>query len=491
MAQGKYDDLARSILKDVGGVENINGVAHCITRLRLKLKDVDKADTASLEKTPGVIKVMNANGQYHVVLGNKVEDVYDAFLKESGLSGTGEVAADEEDATGEGKTAASVLIDLISGIFAPILATFSAAGIMKGILALLSFFFPAFAAGQGAYDVLYTVADGFFYFLPVALGMTAARKFKMSEFNGLAVGMALVYPTMVALTGGEVLGTVQLGILGTFSWYATFLGIPIIMPAAGYTSSVIPVLLMVWFASKVEHWVRGWMPASLKMFFTPLIVVTSAVVLGYLAIGPIATIINNLLSAFFNLLFSLPVVGSALGCLVVSAVWMPLVIFGFHWSLVPIAINNIGTMGYDFILASVIGHSFSLGAVVLAMYLKNRDEGFREIALPAMISAFFFGVTEPAIYGCALPDKKAFVNACIGSAVGGLIVGITGASLYLVGGLGVFNWLSFIYPASAAAFGAADTGISYVVIAIVASLASAVVGFVLEYATYRPQAQAK
>mgnify|MGYP000576812883 CR=1 FL=1 len=325
------------------------------------------------------------------------------------------------------------------------LGTFAAAGIMKGLLALATFLVPSFA-NDGAYTLLYTVADGMFYFLPVVLGFTAAKKFKMSEFNGMAIAFALVYPTMVALTSGEVVGSVELGFAGTFSWYTTFLGLPLIMPASGYTSSVIPILLMVWFGSTLEHWVKKWMPASMKMFFTPLIVVTVTVTLGYLVIGPIATLITNLLGEFFALLFGLPMIGSLLGCTLVGAFWMCLVIFGFHWSLVPIALVNLSTLGHDYILGSVIAHSFSLGAVLFAMYLKNKDEKFRGIALPAMISAFFFGVTEPAIYGVALPDKKAFINASIGSAVGGLIIGLSGAVVYMSGGLGVFNWLSFIDP---------------------------------------------
>lgn len=320
-----------------------------------------------------------------------------------------------------------------------------------------------------------------FYFLPVVLGYTAAKKFKMSEFNGLAIAFALVYPTMVALTSGEVVGSVELGFAGTFSWYTTFLGLPLIMPASGYTSSVIPILLMIWFGSKVEHWVKKWIPASMKMFFVPLITVTITVTLGYLVIGPIATLITNLLGELFALLFGLPMIGSILGCTIVGGFWMCLVIFGFHWSLVPIALVNLSTLGYDYVLGSVIAHSFSLGAVLFAMYLKNKDEKFRGIALPAMISAFFFGVTEPAIYGIALPNKKAFINACIGSAVGGLIIGISGAVVYMSGGLGVFNWLSFIDPSGV-------NGINHMIWAIVASLVGAAVGFAIEFVTYKPEA---
>lgn len=475
---GKYDDLAAQVVELVGGKSNVKSVAHCITRVRFKLKDESKANDQAISELPNVIKVMRANGQYQVVVGNIVEDVYDAILKVGGFADGGSVDADDDDAAPKG--VADVVIDLISGIFQPMLGTFCAAGIMKGLLALATFLVPSFA-NDGAYTLLYTIADGMFYFLPVVLGYTAAKKFKMSEFNGMAIAFALVYPTMVALTSGDVIGSVDLGFAGTFSWYATFLGIPIIMPASGYTSSVIPILLMIFFASKLEKWVKTWMPVALRMFFTPLVVVTVTVVLGYLVIGPIATLISNLLGELFAVLFGLPVVGSALGCTVVGAFWMCLVIFGFHWSLLPIALNNLSTLGYDFVLASTIAHSFALGAVIFAMYLKNKDEKFRGIALPAMISAFFFGVTEPAIYGIALPNKKAFINACIGSAVGGLVVGLSGAVIYISGGLGVFNWLSFIDPSGV-------NGINHMIWAIVASLVGAAVGFALEFATYKPEA---
>ena len=370
-------------------------------------------------------------------------------------------------------------VDLISGIFQPILGPLAAAGIMKGLLALITYFVPAFA-NDGLYTLLYTVADGFFYFLPVALAFSAARKFRMNEFTGVAIGVALLYPTMVALTSGEALGSIDLGVAGTFSWYATALGVPIIMPVSGYVSSVIPVLLMVWFGSIIERWLKSWMPAALKMFLVPLATMTVSIVLGYLVIGPVATLITNLLSAAFSFIFQLPVVGSVLGSALVGGLWMCLVIFGFHWSLIPISIMNLNTLGHDSVLAATVGHGFALGAVIFAMYLRNKDERFRGIALPAMISAFFFGVTEPGIYGIALPNKRAFVVACLSSAVGGAIVGMTGALMYISGGLGVFNLLNFIDGTPGGA------GISHMIFAIIASLVSAVLAFVIEFITYRP-----
>lgn len=326
----KYDDLARSILENVGGAENVASVAHCITRVRFKLKDESRANTAKIEALKGVIQVIQANGQYQVVVGNIVEDVYDAVLEAGNFSG----GASADDEPQGDKTVASVIIDFISGIFQPILGPLAAAGIMKGLLALITYFVPAFA-NDGLYTLLYTVADGFFYFLPVALAFSAARKFRMNEFTGVAIGVALLYPTMVALTSGEALGSIDLGVAGTFSWYATALGVPIIMPVSGYVSSVIPVLLMVWFGSIIERWLKSWMPAALKMFLVPLATMTVSIVLGYLVIGPVATLITNLLSAAFSFIFQLPVVGSVLGSALVGGLWMCLVIFGFHWSLIP------------------------------------------------------------------------------------------------------------------------------------------------------------
>lgn len=484
MAQKKdYTELAQTILDNVGGTQNIKSVAHCVTRLRLKLKDVDKANTEVIEKLPGVIKVMIANGQYQVVLGNKVEEVYDDFLKVSNLNGGGEVAADDEPEPEEKKTLASAAIDIVSGVFVPAIGPLCAAGIVKGLLALFAFIWPAFAS-DGAYQVLYTVADGFFYFLPVVLGFTSAEKFGMNKFTGAAIGFSLVYPTMVALTGGDVLGSVDLGFFGTFSWYSTFFGIPIIMPAAGYTSSVIPVILMAWFASKVEAWTKKWCPRSFKLFLVPLITLVVAVVAGYLVIGPVATLITNILQSAFGLILSIPVVGTTILITFIGAFWMVLVMFGFHWAIFPMGLVNLGTLGYDYLEPGMIGTSFALGAVLFAMYLKNKDEDFREVCLPAAISAFFFGITEPAIYGVALPDKKAFVNACIASGVCGLIMGILDTKVFMIGGSGVFMWLSFIDSNNVV-----GAGITYMIVAIIASLIAAIIGFAIEFITYRPNVQ--
>ena len=210
----KYDGLARIIIQNVGGKQNINSITHCITRLRFKLKDESKANTDVLNSTDGVIKVIQANGQYQVVIGNQVAEVYDAVLEVGHLQGDGTVDEDgnaiEDSSTGHKKNVATILIDMISGIMAPTITLLGASGIIKGVLTLLTFF-NWMDASSGQYMIWYTVADGFFYFLPVILGYTAAKKFKMNEFTGMALGISLCYPTMVALKSGEALGTLLEG----------------------------------------------------------------------------------------------------------------------------------------------------------------------------------------------------------------------------------------------------------------------------------------
>ena len=473
-------DLARSILDNIGGLDNIESVAHCFTRVRFKLVDEGRADTAAIEALPGVLKVIRANGQYQVVVGDKVDEVYEAVLAHGGFEERPPATTVEKP-----MGLAARAIDLVSGIFQPMIAAFAAAGVMKGLLALIVFtdewFFAGAFAGSGAYGLLHAVADGMFYFLPVVLALTAARKFRLNEFTALGIAFSLVYPAMAAMADGEVVGSVELGLAGSFSWCADFFGLPLIMPAGGYAGTVVPIVLMVWFASKVEAWCKRWMPRPLKLFFVPLVTMVAAVVSGYLVIGPAAMLVTNLIAALFQGLFGLPAVGSVVGYTLLAGLWMCLVAFGCHWSLIPVAIMNVSVAGYDHILASVVAHSFSLGAVVLAMYLKNRDGEFRALAMPAMVSSFFFGITEPALYGIALPERRALRNACIGSAVGGFVIGLSGAVSYMSGGLGVFNWLSFVDP------GVLGNGVAHLVWAVVASLAGAVVGFILEYATYRPE----
>ena len=478
----KYDGLARIIIQNVGGKSNIISVAHCITRLRFKLKDESKANKEVLESTDGVIKVMQAGGQYQVVIGNQVNDVYDAVLEVGHLAAAGAVDEEgnavEETSGGGKKSPVSLLIDVISGTLQPTLGVMAATGIIKGLLALFDFL-GLIPAASGTYQVWYAVADGFFYFMPIVLGYTAAKKFKVNEFIGMAIGIALCYPAMVNSTAGTVLGTVFTGTAFEMSYYLTFFGIPVIMPASGYTSSVVPIILAVAIAAPLEHWLKKVIPDVIKLFVVPFVTLIVMVPLTYLVIGPIASILCSILSLFFNAIYSIPVVGGLIGGVLIGAFWQVLVIFGLHWSLVPLAMINYSLLGYDFILSPYFCVSFAQTFVVLAIVLKTKDEKLKKIAIPAFISGIF-GVTEPAIYGVTLPKKTPFIPPCIAGAIGGAFTGLMRTRSYSIGGLGLFGLPSFIDTTGVMGL----TNMIYILIAI---LIASVAGFAMTYVLYKDE----
>ena len=478
----KYDGLARIIIQNVGGKSNIISVAHCITRLRFKLKDESKANKEVLESTDGVIKVMQAGGQYQVVIGNQVNDVYDAVLEVGHLAAAGAVDEEgnavEETSGGGKKSPVSLCIDVISGTLQPTLGVMAATGIIKGLLALFDFL-GLIPAASGTYQVWYAVADGFFYFMPIVLGYTAAKKFKVNEFIGMAIGIALCYPAMVNSTAGTVLGTVFTGTAFEMSYYLTFFGIPVIMPASGYTSSVVPIILAVAIAAPLEHWLKKVIPDVIKLFVVPFVTLIVMVPLTYLVIGPIASILCSILSLFFNAIYSIPVVGGLIGGVLIGAFWQVLVIFGLHWSLVPLAMINYSLLGYDFILSPYFCVSFAQTFVVLAIVLKTKDEKLKKIAIPAFISGIF-GVTEPAIYGVTLPKKTPFIYSCIAGAIGGAFTGLMRTRSYSIGGLGLFRLPSFIDTTGVMGL----TNMIYILIAI---LIASVAGFAMTYVLYKDE----
>lgn len=480
----KYDGLARIIIQNVGGKSNIISVAHCITRLRFKLKDESKANKEVLESTDGVIKVMQAGGQYQVVIGNQVNDVYDAVLEVGHLNAAGAVDEDGNavddggSESGGKKSPVSMLIDVISGTLQPTLGVLAATGIIKGLLALFDFI-GLIPSTSGTYQVWYAMADGFFYFLPIILGYTAAKKFKINEFIGMAIGIALCYPAMVNSTAGEVLGTVFGGTAFEMSYYQTFMGIPVIMPASGYTSSVVPIILAVAIAAPIEHWLKKVIPDVIKLFVVPFVTLVIMVPLTYLVIGPVASILCSILSLIFNAIYSIPVVGGIIGGILIGAFWQVLVIFGLHWGLVPLAMINYGLMGYDTFLSPYFCVSFAQTFVVLAIILKTKNEKTKKVAIPAFISGIF-GVTEPAIYGVTLPKKKPFVYSCIAGAIGGAFTGFMNTRSYSIGGLGLFGLPSFIDTTG-------DMGITNMIYIIIAILIASVVGFALAYTLYKDE----
>ena len=468
----KYEALANDIVKKVGGKENIISLTHCITRLRFQLKDTGKADTEYLKNKDGIVTVMESGGQYQVVIGNHVPDVYEAVRKEANLG--------DGSSSSEGNKDTSLFnrfIDLISGIFQPILGVLAAAGMIKGF-ATLFMTLGWVKEESGTYQIMFAIGDALFYFFPIFLGFTAAKKFGGNQFIGMALGAALVYPTLVdAMAAGNESATMLFS--GTFfesETAMTFLGIPVI--SMTYTTSVIPIVFAAFFASKLEKYLKKIIPDVVKTFLVPFFTLLIIVPLTFIVIGPISTWGANLIGAGVLGVYGFsPLVAG----LLLGAFWQVFVIFGLHWGLVAIAINNISTSGYDVIIPIIFAASFAQTGIVLGMFFRTKNQQLKSLSIPAFISGLF-GVTEPAIYGITLPRKKPFIYSCIVAGITGGMLGFAGTKMYFMGGLGVFGYTTFI----------GENGLdSPFWMSLIATGAAFVLGLIIGYLTHSDKNEAE
>ncbi|MBE8848459.1 beta-glucoside-specific PTS transporter subunit IIABC [Enterococcus durans] len=465
---GKYQALAEEIVQAIGGKENIHGLTHCITRLRFKLKDENKALDEKLKKMSGVVTVMKSGGQYQVVIGNHVPDVYSEVVTVAGIGEEG------GELTQEGNLF-NRLIDILSGCFQPFLGAMAAAGMVKGLNALF-LFLGFYADNSGTYTMLNGIGDAIFYFMPVILGYTAAKKFHLNPMVGIVIGAALCYPTVQgpALQSGFEAATpgaeAPYHLLGLPA-YETFLGIPWV--GASYTSSVVPVIFIIAFAGQIQKIAKKIIPVVVQTFVVPFSVLLIALPIGFLVIGPIVSLLTELLSTSFQSLmaFSPAVYGAVLGFF-----WQVLVIFGLHWSVIPLAIMQMAQNGSSQILTAVFGASFAQTAVVLAMYFKFKDKKMKALCMPAVISGIF-GVTEPAIYGITLPNKKPFIFSMIGGSISGIYLMVSGTTGYTMGGLGIFGVVNYLTGTDASGMYHAFIGIAI----------ASVIGFFLTFFLWRDQ----
>ena len=445
----KYDGLARIIIQNVGGKSNVISLTHCITRLRFKLKDESKANTDVLKATDGIVTVIQSGGQYQVVIGNHVPDVYDVVMSIGKFQAAGgdDAGADTGGANGKKMNVGALLIDTLSGVFTPVLALLCATGIIKGLLGLAVFLFGSSFQSSGLYMLLYSIGDGFFYFLPFMLAYSASRKFNLDIFTGMTLAAALIYAEVKfsAIANGAGSDPIMVLFTGSFletSVYKTFAGIPIMWPKAGYGSSVVPIVFSVWFAARIEKFWKKLIPDVVKNFMVPLMTLIVAAPLSFIIVGPIATWLSNGIGALCQTVYGIsPIIAGAL----VAFMWQILVIFGLHWGLVPIMLNNYQTLKFDRFISANFVASFSQTAVVLAMFIKTKDKKLKSLAFPAFISGVC-GVTEPAIYGITLPKKIPFYISCGAAAIGGALMGGFGVTKYMSGGLGIFGFPTFIPP---------------------------------------------
>ncbi|EAE7767112.1 PTS beta-glucoside transporter subunit IIBCA [Listeria monocytogenes] len=416
-------DLAKEVVKLVGGKENILSVIHCVTRLRFKLRDENLAETEKIKALKGVMTVVKSGGQYQVVIGDHVSYVYDEVIRVLGIKPDD---APQDNPEQEHKSIFNKFVELISGIFMPVLGLLAASGILKGFLTA-AVTMGLINTSAGVYVVLYAASDALFYFMPIILGFSAGKVFKTNQYLSAAVGAALVYPTLVDMYSNGA--------------HLTFLHIPVIL--MNYTMSVIPVILAIYFMSKLEKVLVKFIPKSLQLIFVPLLLLLIVVPVSLIIIGPVSTYASQLLAKGALGLYSLsPMIAGFF----LAGVWQVAVMFGLHWAFIPIFINNISVLGYDPINAMLYCTVFAQTGAVLAVMLKTRNQELRSLSITATISGFL-GITEPAIYGVNLPYKKPFIMACVGSAFGGAIAGMSAAKMF--GGFasgGIFGIPMFINP---------------------------------------------
>ncbi|MGM9629314.1 glucose PTS transporter subunit IIA [Butyricicoccus sp.] len=464
----KYQDLCETIIANVGGKSNVIGVTHCVTRLRFKLQDISKANTDVLKKTNGVLQVIQSGGQYQVVVGTHVAEIYKELCEIGGFSAGDEAPAASSEEEKSGNLVSRFLITM-TGIFNPLLSMLMASGMIKAVLVLLTVL-GVLDKSSGTYTILYGMGDALFYFFPIVVGWSAAKKFGLKEIYGIVIGGVLTYPTLVALSGGEALYTVFTGTIFESQVYTTFLGIPVILPSAGYASSVIPAILIVFFASVLYKFFQTHLPAMLRNFFTPFLTLLITMPIGFLVIGPIAIILQGILTALISFVIG---INTGLAGLLIGTFWTILVLFGLHMPVIMMFQLNIVTQGYDNINPLIFAGALANMGACLGVYLRTKDSSERQdILVPSFVSAFF-GISEPALYGVLIPRRKLLATTLLSAGVGGMIAGFGGATLWNMSTSGPLGLPGFINPAGI------DGGfISLCIGAVAAFVLATIAGFV-------------
>lgn len=445
--------LAAEILEMVGGAENITFVAHCMTRLRFNLKDESIVDDAKVKAIDGVIDIRHSAGQYQVIVGPKVDKVYEIVAKETGID-TGKSAADE----GETKGFLGKLMKLISGIMMPVLPALIACGMINAVLSILTTA-GVVSAESGIYTMLYGMGNACMYFLPVLVGSSAAKFFGIDQYIGAVLGAILIYPTFVAAAGaGDALD---------------LFGVKFTM--VSYASTVFPAIVAAWFASVLYKWLRAVLPDALAFALVPFLTVAIAAPISLLVVGPVIQQASSLLATAVLAVYQLsPVLCGVILGPIFGLVMIPL---GLHWALIVISINNIMTVGSDSILGLLCGSMGVVGAC-LAFALRSKDPGEKSLGFSCAITNLC-GITEPALYGIVLEHKKIIIASMISGAISAVIPAIFNTRTFVMTSSGIFSFPGYMNPSG---------DMSSLIGAILCNVVGFILTFVLVYIMYRPDA---
>lgn len=409
-----YKKLAEEILQNVGGAGNVAGLTHCATRLRFNLEDESKAKTEALKKLKGVMGVVSSGGQYQIIIGSDVANVFKEAQALGNFNDAGSGKAKD------GRSLGAKFIDTLSGIFTPILPAITAAGMLKAVLALLVAFHWVDNTST-TYQVLNFMGDAAFYFLPVLLANSAAKKFNCNPYMAMMMGGILLHPNFVNMvTAAKETGEA-----------ITIFGLPIYN--ATYSSSVIPIILTVWLMSYVEPIADKVSPKAVKFFTKPLLTTIVTSIPALCLIGPVGYVIGNGIAAV------LTAIDSYCSWLVPGLIGLlsPLLVMtGTHYGLVPVGINNRMTLGYDsFVNPGMLASNVAQGGAALAVALRTKKSDMKALATSAGITAVC-GITEPALYGVTLKYRSALYATMAAGGLGGVFLGFMKARTYAGGSPG-------------------------------------------------------
>lgn len=400
MAKQNYDQLAKEIIFLIGGENNIVNLTHCVTRLRFKLKDETKTDENSLSKLKGVISIVKGNGQFQVVVGNAVEDIFNAIQRQYSI---GETEVKEEKKSGTLFTRA---LNMMSAILNPIVIALAGAGMIKALLVILTTTLGILDTSGGTYKILAAAGNSVFYFLPLFLAYSSAKAFKCNPYIALAIVATLMEPnfTKIMSKPGDM---------------TSFLGIPVVL--IGYSGSLVPAIVSILIYSKLEKVLKKFIPKNIELFALSFVALLIMVPLTIIVIGPIGVYLADQVG---NLVNFLSVKNGLLTGAVIGAGWTFLVMLGVQWGVVPIMINNISTYGYDVIRPMIAAATFASAGAAFGVFLKAKNKENKAYALSATIPALLGGITEPIVYGISLKYRKPFIAQVIGGAIAGGFMGM-------------------------------------------------------------------
>ena len=418
-------EVVKLIIQNVGGKENINNVWHCMTRLRLDLKDNNKINQENINRLDGIMGSQLQSDQYQIVIGTNVKDYYDLFSKEMELSNNTE---SQNDSKNSKKGIISIFMDIVSGVFGPIVPAIAGAGMIKGLLA--GFIALKIISNESdTVKIIDMAASGVFTFLPFFLAVSAAKIFKTNQYLAAAIAACIMSPNMIAAA--------KEGAVASFS----FLGfVPI--PVFNYSGSVIPIIFAVWVLSYVYKMVDKVMPEVLKTVFTPTVTLFIMSFLTLSIIGPVGIYLGKGLAVIIQALFN---ISPVLAGLIVGAIRPVAILTGMHHAMTPIALQNFQEQGYDMLMPMMFMANMAITGATLAVYFKEKDKKEKSVILSSAISGLL-GITEPALFGVLTKYKKAFLAASIGSSAASAFIAFFGVRIYGYILSSIFSLPAYIGP---------------------------------------------